>query len=160
MWHDIVYISTNHYCFVLFAKVRGILWALSECYILPYICLLIIYIRITAFLRQQAGVLALTVRRRHQRDLQAVRRIYTNVVLLCVTSFPGVIVLIISLITGVEHALSHRIVWLLTEISLAVLSIEMIFMTPQLKAIFVRRWQQNRVRAVGAIDVRPAGTNQ
>lgn len=138
---------------------RGILWALIECYLLPYICLLIIYIRITSFLRQQAGILAQTIRRRHQRDLQAVRRIYINVALLCVTSFPGVIVLIISLITGVEHALSHRIVWLIADISLAVLSIEMMFTTPQLKTIIMRYWRQNRVRALGAIDVRPAGTD-
>ena len=117
-----------------------------------------IYIRITLFLRQQAGNLAVAVqRRRQQRDLLAFRRIYINVALLCTISLPGMVIIIISLITGVEHPLSHRILWLGAEVSVAVLSIEMIFMTPQLRNIIVRRWQRNRVTIIeGPVGMRPA----
>ena len=123
-------------------------------------CLLIVYIRITIFLRQTAGNPTLAIRRRRQqRDLQAVRRIYINVALLCAISLPGIVLILMSLITGVEHSLSHRILWAGAEISVAVLSGEMIFTTPKLRSIIFRRWQRNRITTIeNSIGIGPAGT--
>lgn len=108
-----------------------------------------IYIRIILFLRQTSANPILAIqRKRQQRDLQAVRRIYINVALLCTISLPGIVLILLALITGMEHPLSHHILWMGAEISVTVLSIEMIFTTPQLRNIILRRWQQNRVATV------------
>lgn len=96
-------------------------------------------------MRQQVRNLALVVQRRQQPDLLAVRRIYINVALLSSISLPGVVITIVALITGVARLLSHHILWLGAEVSVAVLSIEMIFTTPQLNNIIVTRRQRNRV---------------
>lgn len=160
IWNDIIFIRTNQYCFVQLTEIRGVIWGLSVCYLVPYMCLLMIYIRITRFLRQTAGNPILAIRmRRQKRDLQAVRRIYINVALLCAISFPGIVLILMSLITGVEHPLSHRILWTGAEISVAVLSGEMIFTTPQLRTVILRRWQRNRVTTIeNPIEIGPTRT--
>jgi hypothetical protein len=145
IWHDIVYIPSDHYCFTVFTQIRGILWLLCTCYGLPVIFLVIIYIRITLFIRNQSNNLALALKRRQQRDLLAIRRIFINVGLLLAVGIPVMVVILMALITGVEHPLSHRITWIGGEVSFALLSIEMIFTTPQLKNIVIRKTNQNRV---------------
>jgi hypothetical protein len=108
---------------------------------------MIIYIRITLFIRQQSSNLMLSVKRRQQRDLLAIQRIFINVGLLFVLGLPGMTVVLMAFFTGVEYPLSQRILYIGVEISLAILSIEMIFMTPQLRNILIKRCQQNRVTA-------------
>ncbi len=159
IWHDIVYIPGDHYCFTLFTNIRGLLWTLFACYGLPLIYLVIIYIRITLFIRQQSDNLAVTFKRRQQRDLLAIRRILINVGLLLAVGLPGTAFLLMSFFTGVEYPLSHRITWIGVEISFAVLSIQMAFTTPQLKNLIMRRWQQNRVANIeGSVQMRPVPT--
>jgi hypothetical protein len=116
---------------------------------------MIIYIHITLFLRQQSSNLALVLKRRQQRDLLAVQRIFINVGLLVILGLPGMTVVIMAFVTGVEYPLGQRILYIGVEISLAILSIEMIFMTPQLKNILVKIWRQNRVMT---IQIRPIET--
>jgi hypothetical protein len=53
-------------------------------------------------------------------------------------------------ITGIQYPLSYRITWLSTDVSMAVLSILTVFMTPQLKSILMKRWQRNRVIPIRA----------
>ncbi len=147
IWHDIVYLPNDYYCYVLLTNIRGMLWLIFTCYGVPLICLMIIYIRITLFIRQQSSNLMLSVKRRQQRDLLAIQRIFINVGLLFVLGLPGMTVVLMAFFTGVEYPLSHRILYIGVEISLAILSIEMIFMTPQLRNILIKRCQQNRVTA-------------
>jgi hypothetical protein len=133
-------------------------WVVFTCYGVPLMCLFIIYIRITLFLRQQSNNLALVVKRKQQRDLLAIQRIFVNVGLLVVLGLPGMVVMMMSLFTGVENPLSQRILYIGIEISLAILSIEMIFMTPQLKNILIR-WQPNRVTTIeGSVRMKPVTT--
>ena len=134
IWQDEVFISGDHYCFLRLTNIRGMLWMLFSCYGVPELSLPIIYLRIVFFLRSQSNNMAHALKRRQQRDLLAIRRILINVGLLIVLGLPGIIVSIMSF-SSVEYPLSHRILWLGTEISLTVLSIEMVVMTPQLKKL-------------------------
>jgi len=130
-------------------------------YGLPLTYLSLIYIRITLFLRQQSSDIELAIQRRQKRDLVAIQRIFINVGMLIVTGIPGIVVIIMSLINGVEYPLSYRILWIGVEVSFTILSIQMVFMTPQLKNIVMKRWKQNQVTILdGAIQMRAAVTAQ
>jgi hypothetical protein len=100
------------------------------------------------------------VQRRQQRDLLAIQRIFINVGLLLSVGLPAIVVILMAFFTGVEYPLSQRITWIGVEISFALLSIEMIFMTPQLKNIVMRRGaNQNRVTTIeGSLQMRPVIT--
>ncbi|CAF3864502.1 unnamed protein product [Rotaria sp. Silwood1] len=102
----------------------------------------------------------LMVRRRQQRDLAAIRRIFINVGLLVVLGIPGVTLLIMYFATGVEDPLTYRILWFGPEVSMAILSLQMVFMTPQLKNLIIIRRRQNRVATLeGTIQMRVITTN-
>jgi len=155
IWHDVTYVSNEYYCFVPFTQTRGILWILLIIYGLPLLYLLLIYIRIILFIRQQSNTVILAVKRRQQRDLLAIQRIFINVGLLITIGIPGSVLLIMCFITGQQNPFSYRILMIGLEVSMTVLSIEMIFMTPQLKKIVMRRWQQNRITPIaGDIQMR------
>ena len=148
VWHDIVYFPNDHYCFIPFVKVRGILWVafLSYCLPLSYMCL--IYIRITIFLRQETNALSLLIKQRQERDLQDIQQLFINVALLLAAGLPDFILLIIFLITGIHQPIDYRVVWVGDEISLTVLSVTIVLMTPQLKKIILtklRLYQTNVV---------------
>jgi hypothetical protein len=161
VWHDVIYLPLESYCYLLSTNIRSMLWLLFICYGLPLVYLMLIYIRITLFIRQQSNNLAVEIKRRQQRDLVAIQRIFMNVGLLVVIGLPGVVLIIMGLITGIAHPLSYRILLIGLEVSVAVLSVEMVFMTPQLKHIVLRRWQQNRVAIIeGSIQMRPVATAQ
>ncbi|CAF3958284.1 unnamed protein product, partial [Rotaria sordida] len=160
IWHDIIYLPNEYYCFAPFTKVRGFLWLLLIAYGSPLLLLSLIYLRITIFIRQQPNNQTLIVNQRQQRDLAAIQRIFINVGLLVVCGTPCVTLLLMYFITGIEHPLSYRITWAGPEVSMAILSVQMIFMTPQLKNIIIRR-RQNRVTTLDiTIPMRAIATNQ
>ncbi len=161
IWNSIIYLPNDYICFISFTNIRGTLWVVFISYGLPLTYLSLIYIRITLFLRQQSNDIELAIKRRQKRDLVAIQRIFINVGMLIVTGIPGIVVIIMSLINGVEYPLSYRILWIGVEVSFAILSIQMVFMTPQLKNIFMKKWQQNQVTILdGAIQMRAAATAQ
>ncbi|CAF3778371.1 unnamed protein product [Rotaria sordida] len=160
IWHDVIYLPNEYYCLVAFTKMRGFLWALFIAYGLPLLLLSLIYLRITIFIRQQPLNQTLMVKQRQKRDLAAIQRIFINVGLLLAFGIPVAVLLIMYFITGTEHPLTYRIFWLGPEVSLPILSIQMIFMTPQLKNIIIRR-RQNRVTTLDTtIQMRTIATNQ
>ena len=119
--------------------------------------LLLIYARILFFLRQQSINSTVLVRQRQQRDLAITQRIFISAGILSGLRFPRLIVVLLSFITGVEYPLSHRITLTGIEISLALLSVEMIIVTPPLRRLVQRRWQGNRITAFeGIIQMRRA----
>ena len=119
--------------------------------------LLLIYARILFFLRQQSINSTVLVRQRQQRDLAITQRIFISAGILSGLGFPRLIVVLLSFITGVEYPLSHRITLTGIEISLALLSVEMIIVTPPLRRLVQRRWQGNRITAFeGIIQMRRA----
>jgi hypothetical protein len=105
--------------------------------------------------------LGLALKRRQQRDLLAIQRILINVSLLFAVGLPGMVVILMAFFTGVEYPLNQRITLIGVEVSIAVLSIGMIFTTPQLKNIVMRIWQQNRVATIEVpVQMRPIVTVQ
>ena len=149
IWHDIPYLPNEHYCYIVLLNVRSTLWIIFLCYLTPIVCLFIIHIRITIFLRQQPNNLAIRITQRQKRDLMVIRRIFINLSVLFVAGLPGTIVSLMPFVTGVKIAFDQRITLCALEISLAVLSVEMILMTPQLKELMMkRRGQQNQVTII------------
>ncbi len=70
-----------------------------------------------------------------------------------------------ALVTGEENPLSFRITWISLSISMARLSVAMVFFIPQLKDIVWQRWQRNRIVPVSsillsAVQMRANVTNQ
>jgi hypothetical protein len=158
IWHGVIYLSSDHYCCVSFKITRSVLWTVFACYGLPLIYLSLIYIRIILFIRQQ-NTISLVIKRRQQRDLLAIKRIFVNIGLLMAIGFPAMVLLVMLFITGVEHPLTYRILWTGAEVSMAVLSIAMILMTPQLKNVVMRRRRQNRITTIeGSVQMRPITT--
>jgi hypothetical protein len=137
-WHDVIYLSNEHYCYAAFTNFRGILLTAIAAYGIPAFFLFIIYIRIMIFIRQQSNYPIQTLRRRKSRDSFAIRRILIPVNVLVFLGLPSVVLVIMSAITGEEHPLSFRITWISLTVSMAGLSIGMIFLVPQLKKIVWR----------------------
>jgi hypothetical protein len=144
-WHDVVYLSNEHYCYAAFTNFRAILWTAFSSYGIPVLCLFVIYIRITIFIRQQSNNQRLVRRRRQARDLLAIQRILITVSVLIVLGIPSVILVILSAITGKEYLLSFRITWISLTVSMTGLSVAMVFLIPQVKNIVWKKLQQGRV---------------
>jgi hypothetical protein len=75
------------------------------------------------------------VKHQQQRDLLVIRRVVINFSLLLTTGIPGIILMIVKIITGNEHPLSIRITATCIGLSIAVLSVSLVISTPQLKKI-------------------------
>ncbi|CAF3905441.1 unnamed protein product [Adineta steineri] len=97
------------------------------------------------FIRQHSNNQTDIVKQRQHRHLLAIRRMFISISILLALGLPAVVLVIMFFITNVESPLVHRIVWMGAEVGGAVLSVQMVLMTPQLKTIFASRWQQNRV---------------
>jgi len=158
-WHNVIYLSNEHYCYAAFMNFRGILWTAFMAYGIPAFCLFIIYIRIIAFIRQQLNTQKRAIRRRQARDLLAIRRIFITVSVLIILGIPSVVLVIMSAITGEEHPLSFRITWISLAISMTGLSVAMVFFTPQLKRIVCKNRPRNRVRTDHSIQMTTNVTN-
>lgn len=164
-WHDVIYLTKEHYCYAAFSNFRGILWTATMAYGIPASCLSIIYIRIIIFIRQQANNQTQTVRRRQARDLLAIRRILTTVGALIILGVPSVILVIMAAITGTEQPLSFRITWVSLAVSMSGLSVAMVSFIPQLKNVVWKQRQRNRVIplenvAAGSLQIRANVTNR
>ena len=75
------------------------------CYLLHVICLLLIHIRSTVFLRRQLTNLAVVMKERQERDLMIVRRIFLSVGVIFVLRLLGTVVILMSVITGIPISL-------------------------------------------------------
>jgi hypothetical protein len=142
-WHDIVYLPQEHYCYVPYTNIRGILWVILNAYGNPVLLLLFIYLRITRFLHRQSINQALVVKQRQERDLLVIRRIFITVSLLLTLGIPSVVLLIMLLITGEESPLFFRIEWLSVSLSMIGLSLAVAFFTSQIKSIILKKYQRN-----------------
>ncbi|CAF1300599.1 unnamed protein product [Adineta ricciae] len=134
IWNDIVYLPNDHFCFVPISNVRGYLWIFLSVYGIPVVSLLLIYIRITIYIRQQSNQ-PIRIKRRQKRDLNAIRGIFLLVGFLLFLGIPTLILMIIMFITGDEHPLTFRVTCLSIGTSMVGLSVAMITSIPQLKTI-------------------------
>ena len=143
-----IYLPAENYCFLALTPTRGILWAVLTIYGFAALCLPLIYIRITFFIRRQSNNLTAVIKRRQERDLVAIQRIFTNVGLIVVVGLPGSIFLMMFFIGGVAHPLIYRVMWIGAEVATGILSVMMVFMSPQLKRIIFKRGRPNRITIV------------
>ncbi|CAF0981409.1 unnamed protein product [Adineta ricciae] len=137
-WKAVVYLPREHYCFVSQANFRGILWAIFSIYIIPIVCILAIYIRITMYIYRERKTQTKIIRRRQSRDVVVIQRILITVGLLTLAGAPVVFFLIRSLITGNIHPLTSRVTWLIAGVCLTGLSVTLTFSIPQLKSIVLK----------------------
>ncbi|CAF0760033.1 unnamed protein product [Adineta ricciae] len=151
IWHGITYVPNDYYCMIQFTNFRVTMWSSFNAYGIPIVCLLMIYTRITLFIRNHSAHQTSIVKQRQNRDLVAVQRIIVSVGILLTLGLPTVIFLFILLITNFEHPLLNRTMWLDLEVSMVILSVGMVWMTPQLKNIFLRRMLLNKVIPVGTL---------
>jgi len=144
-WHDIVYLPSEHYCYVPYTNIRGILWIILNAYGNPVLLLSIIYVRISIFLRGQSTNQIVVVHQRQERDLLVLRRILITVCLLLALGIPSVILLAMFIITSQKQPLFFRIEWFSVSLSMIGLSLSQVIFTPQLKRILLKTFQYNRV---------------
>ncbi|CAF1290634.1 unnamed protein product [Adineta steineri] len=144
-WHHIVYLPQEYYCYVPYTNILGILWVILNAYGNPFLLLLVIYLRITIFLRRQPINQTRVVKKRQERDLLVIRRIFIAVGLLLTLGMPSVILLVMYLITGEKSPLFFRIEWLSVSVSMIGLSVVLVLFTPQLKSIILKKYQRNQV---------------
>ncbi|CAF0760068.1 unnamed protein product [Adineta ricciae] len=151
IWHGITYIPNDYYCYFEFTNFRATVWSASNAYGIPIVCLLMIYTRITLFIRNHSARQTNIVKQRQNRDLVAVQRIIVSVGILLTLGLPTLILFFILLITNFEQPLFHRTMWLDVEVTMAILSVGTVWMTPQLKNIFLGRMLPNRIIPVGTL---------
>ena len=114
------------------------------------VLLTIIYVRIIKHIRRHLNNQSLIAKRRQQRDLVAIKRIIITLNVLFIFTVPAAVFFIMGLINGVEHPLAHRLIMLSYAMSTAVLSILLVIMTPQLKAVITKIRQRNQIAPVNA----------
>jgi hypothetical protein len=138
LWHVVIYMPEEHYCYVSYADFRGIFWAIFSVYGIPIRCILMMYVRITKFIRKQGNNQTLIVKRRQERDLIAMKRILLTVGLLTLIGVPATFFLMKLILTGEIHPLALRIVFVAASMSMAGLSVVVFFFIPQLKSIVLK----------------------
>ncbi|CAF3714639.1 unnamed protein product, partial [Adineta steineri] len=117
------------------------------------------------YIHQQSTNQTIAVKHRQARDFVVIKRVMAHINMLFTLALPGSLLMIISYVTGNTYPLHYRVAWLSIELSLIILSILMIVMTPQLKTIVVSKWKRNRVISIVAtvgnsVATRTAGTLQ
>jgi hypothetical protein len=166
LWHDVIYLPNEYYCYISFVTLRGTLWVAVSVYGIPLMCLLIIYIRILIFIRQQGNRrITMVVKWRQERDLVVIKRIFIPVGILIILAIPTIFLLTMQAITNIQHPLFFRITWFPVTLSMLILSILIILMTPKLKNITMNRWKRNRViprntAVAGTIQMRTVPTTE
>jgi hypothetical protein len=100
------------------------------------------------------------MRNKHRQDLLVIQRIFLTCGLLMIVQTPTTIFILLAFINGVEHPLTYRISTFLYSLSIMMLSIAMIFVTTQLKALILKLFRRNRIIPVrvnltDSIQMRP-----
>ncbi len=152
IWHGVVYLPEEYYCYAPYTDLRSILYVILSTYGIPLLFLSLIDLRITRFLRQQSNTqTVVAVKQRQQRDILVLRRIFIIVGVLMIVGIPLVVFVIMFIITGESDPVFKRIIWFTMALSMAGLNFAMIIVTPQLKSIVFQKFQQNRIMQVDFI---------
>lgn len=145
IWNSITYLSKDYYCYVRFTNTRGILWLAIGIYGIPISLLSLIYLKITKFLKKQSKNQTTLINQHQQRDILVFRRIIITVGLLVILGISPIVFLIMAHITGEEYFLAFRIIWPFISLTMIGSSFSLTSLTPQLKTIFLSKFQHIRV---------------
>ncbi|CAF1477494.1 unnamed protein product [Adineta ricciae] len=144
-WNGIIYLIDDHFCYVSFKNLQVVMWTGSFVYLLPCLCTMAIYLRITLFLRNQTNTPTLVTRQRQDRDVFIVRRILMIIIFLIALGLSAMFFILRFAITGNYYPLTVRIIWLPVATSTAGLSVASVYCIPQLKSTIRKVFQQHRV---------------
>jgi len=68
--------------------------------------------------------------------------------MLLVIGIPSLVLLLMTMISGIEHSLNYRIQWITSGITMTGLSIITSIFNPEVKRILLKRWRSNRVECI------------
>ncbi|CAF1256801.1 unnamed protein product [Didymodactylos carnosus] len=126
----IVFLSSEFYCQVIYSNLVGALYLGLLLYQIPMASMGSMYVWIARFIRQSAR----TARQQQKRDLIIIKRMFTVVGVLTLMGVPPIVFFMIWLITGHVFSISYAIQWMTFSITLILINIVLIGLTPQLKA--------------------------
>ncbi len=145
-------LPTENYCLIPYTYIGPEIYHILLLYLVPLICLGIIYKWITRYMcnvsQAPSLVIAATQRLRNQRDLTVIKRIVMLISILIGLRFPTVIFMIQGAITQSLYPLAYAIVGLITSICLILIGIITIHFTSQLRKQILNFFfhQNNRIQ--------------
>ncbi|CAF0857704.1 unnamed protein product [Adineta steineri] len=138
------YMPQYYYCQILYTNWRGIVNISIIVYYFPMTVIGSIYFYIVYYMKQNKSI-AIQQNRQlgNQRDLTVLRRILILIGMLCMLSFPSVVLYFWYLITGYLIPWIYHFQWLTFTLSLAILPIATACLTPQLRELFILKFRQH-----------------
>ncbi|CAF2642645.1 unnamed protein product [Rotaria sp. Silwood2] len=133
--------ESDYYCGIPYEKVVGLFYTVLNIFFFPIVYLAIIYGRFLYFIHYHASQLSQErQRRRAQRDLTITRRILFTVIALTLPGSPNTVFVIM---TNIDPRISgsyymYRIQWFGPAVTIFILSIAIVFITPQIKQILMK----------------------
>jgi hypothetical protein len=162
-------LPTEEYCLVPYTDLLAESYHIIMIYIIPLICIAIVYIWITLFIRCSSRtasvILATSQRQRNLRDLTVIKRIIILISVLVILRFPTLIFMAYAVIVGHLYPYTFSIVGLITSVCLIFIGLMMIQITPQLrdKLFLYFNYRDNRVHTQRTLQQRltvPASTTR
>ena len=155
--HHFQYLPLYFYCEILLSDNQGILLVSMLGYEPPMIGIGLIYVYIIHYMKKSKSHSVLQNRERsNRRDITVLRRILILIGLLVTLAFPTSVLWMIYLCTGYVHPLGYHIGWSTFSLSISILPVLSMFLTPQLRESFnCPCHRARRVEAITLIHVRP-----
>lgn len=135
--HWYIRLPAEEYCLVPYIDLSAESYHITVIYMIPLICIAIIYIWITVFIRRSSRarltILANNQQQRNQRDLTVMKRIVILISILVALRFPTIIFMIYAATVGHMYSYTFGIVGLITSVCMIFIGLMMIHITPQLR---------------------------
>ncbi|CAF3480349.1 unnamed protein product [Rotaria sp. Silwood1] len=144
VWHDIKFIHRENVCLLAMHSVRGFIWSILIIYGIPIVVINIIYIRLMRFIRQSSKIAST----RAKRDVIVIQRIVLVVSILTLMGIPSVVLKLMLPFTDVGKPLFYRSQNIVIVTGIIVLSFMLVYVTPQLKEVFIRTRKSGKVTSI------------
>ncbi len=131
----------EHVCLLAINSACGFIWSTIVVFGLPMNIISTVYFQLIRFMRR-SSIVAST---RAKRDVIVVRRIVVVIFILMVICIPSVVLELMLPFTDVGKPLFYRISDITMVIVMFVLSLMLVYVTPQVKEILVRIIKRNQV---------------
>lgn len=141
LWQDIQFIPNENVCLITTKNARGLIWLTVGIYGLPVLIIDTIYLKITLYLRRMPMLVSVNTK----RDILIIRRIITISIVLFIIGLPTILSMIMLLFTKIGEPLFYRISTVTITISTNVLSVTLVYISPQLRNLINKSIRKNRV---------------
>lgn len=131
-------LPTENYCLIPYTYLGPEIYHILLLYAVPLICLAIVYIWITRYMRSVTRTTTLSnigvnQRIRNQRDFTVIKRILVLISILIILRFPTIIFMTHAAIVGSLYSLAYPIVGIITSVCLILIGIITLNITTQLR---------------------------